>query len=133
MKENPEISWRFQDFFLPLPSRNIIERFAPGAVKDARVTTQGIFLCSYFRDLPKVSSGHRRLHPSRYKSSDKVYDVSRQGLQSLSVCPCPWGEGSDGREASVNVKPSVRIRLGMWEAFPPPGGRWNLQRCGSWD
>lgn len=43
MKENPEISWRFRDFFLPLPSRNIIERFAPGAVKDARVTTQGIF------------------------------------------------------------------------------------------
>ena len=31
------------------------ERFAPGAVKDARVTTQGIFYAHTFRDLPEVS------------------------------------------------------------------------------
>ena len=32
-----------RDYFVPLPSRNVIEQFAPGAVKDARVITQGIF------------------------------------------------------------------------------------------
>ena len=29
-EENPEISWRFRDFFLPLPSLNNTERYRSG-------------------------------------------------------------------------------------------------------
>ena len=64
-KNNPEISWRFRNFFLPLPSLNNTERYRSGGGERRPSDDSGHFLCSYFRDLPEVSSGHRRLHPGR--------------------------------------------------------------------
>ena len=53
----------------------------------------GHFLCSYSPRPARGLIGHKRLHPGRtITSMDGVYFVSRQGLQSLSVCPCPLGK-----------------------------------------
>ena len=68
-----------------MPSRNKVERFAPGAVKDARVMTQGIFYVHTSETCQRSHYTNSGGHPVEYKSSDEVYFVSRQGGLPLSL------------------------------------------------
>ena len=54
MKIFPEFLWRFGIFSYLCHRQTYRERFAPGAVKDARVMTQGIF---YAHILPRPARG----------------------------------------------------------------------------
>lgn len=85
MKKIPEISWRFRDFCLPLPSRNNRERKAPRAVKDARVMTQGIFYAHTSEVCKRPHYTNSGGHPVDISPWTEVSIVSRQGGLPLSL------------------------------------------------
>jgi len=100
-EENPKISWRFRDFFISLPSLNIIERFAPGAVKDARVTTQGIFYVHTSETCQRSHYTNSGGHPVDISPRTKSMMFSdREGCRFL----CLIGEGAPRREAGGNKR-----------------------------
>ena len=61
------ISLEVRDFFVPLPSLNKAERLAPGAVRDARVMTQGIFYAHTSETCQRSHYTNSGGHPVRYK------------------------------------------------------------------
>ena len=55
-EKNPEISCRFRDFFLPLPSLNIIVRYRTRGGERRPSNYSGHFLCSLI--LPRTHDPH---------------------------------------------------------------------------
>lgn len=113
------ISLEVRDFFVPLPSLNVIERFAPGAVKDARVMTQGIFYVHTFETCQRSHYTNSGGHPVDISPRTKSITFSdREGCRFL----CLIGEGAPRREAGDN---HAGVRKGphpkAWPAFLPGG------------
>ena len=79
------ISLEVRDFFVPLPSRNIQERLAPWAVKDARVITQGIFYAHTSEVCQRPHYTNSGGHPVDISPRTEVLNVSRQGGLPLSL------------------------------------------------
>ena len=84
----------FRDFCVPLPSLNNTERFAPGAVKDARVTTQGIFYAHTSETCQRSHQALRGCTPVDITSLDGVYEFSDRDCSLFLFVPVPWGRRS---------------------------------------
>ena len=97
----PFFSCKFHFYFLSLPSRNIIERFAPGAVKDARVMTQGIFYVHTSETCQRSHYTNSGGHPVDISPRTKsIMFRDREGCRFL----CLIGEGAPRCEAGGNKR-----------------------------